>query len=101
LANGASSFASRLLALAIRGYQLTISPAQTFLFGATGGCRYTPTCSAYAAQALREHGVVAGTLLSAKRICRCHPWGGCGHDPVPPKKIRNPKSEIRTLGAAR
>ena len=73
----------RLLTLVIRIYQLTISPAQTFLFGAGCGCRFTPTCSAYAAEALREHGVAIGTMLSAKRICRCHPWGGCGHDPVP------------------
>jgi len=75
---------------AIRAYQLTISPAQVFLFGAGAGCRYTPSCSEYAAEALREHGMVKGTALAAKRICRCHPWGGCGHDPVPP---RNQKPE--------
>lgn len=75
----------RLLTGLIRLYQLTISPAQTFLFGATGGCRYTPSCSAYAVDALREHGAVSGTVLAAKRICRCHPWGGCGNDPIPPK----------------
>lgn len=79
--------------LAIRIYQLTLSPLQTFLLGAGNGCRYTPTCSVYAAEALREHGAVMGTVLATKRICRCHPWGGCGHDPVPPK---NPKSEIRS-----
>ena len=100
MAKGVSLFTFRVLALAIRAYQLTVSPTQTFLFGATGGCRYTPTCSAYATEALREHGVMAGAMLSAKRICRCHPWGGCGHDPVPPKKIRIPNSEIRTIGAA-
>lgn len=77
--------AVRCLTLAIRAYQLTLSPAQTFLFGHLGGCRHTPTCSVYAAEALRQHGVVAGTWLATKRICRCHPWGGCGHDPVPPK----------------
>ena len=82
-----SSFVIRLLALAIRVYQLTLSPAQAFLFGPTGGCRHTPTCSAYAVAALREHGVVAGTMLAAKRICRCHPWGKCGHDPVPEKEF--------------
>jgi putative membrane protein insertion efficiency factor len=81
-----------LLILAIRGYQLTLSPLLTFLVGAAGGCRYTPTCSAYAMEALREHGAVGGTALAAKRICRCHPWGGCGHDPVPPK---NPQAQIR------
>lgn len=89
---GVSSMAIRLLTLAVRGYQLTISPAQTFLFGATGGCRYTPSCSAYAVEAWREHGVAAGTLLSAQRICRCHPWGGCGHDPVPPAAVTGAKS---------
>ena len=87
-----SSLVIRSLTLAVRVYQLTISPAQTFLFGATGGCRYTPSCSAYAVDALREHGAVSGTVLAAKRICRCHPWGGCGHDPVP---LKDPKSEIR------
>jgi len=73
---------------AIRAYQLTISPAQVFLLGAGAGCRYTPSCSEYAAAALREHGVVQGTALAAKRFCRCHPWGGCGHDPVPPRNQR-------------
>jgi putative membrane protein insertion efficiency factor len=81
------------LTLAIRVYQITLSPVLSFLCGATGGCRYTPTCSAYAVDALREHGAVAGSVLAAKRICRCHPWGGCGHDPVPRK---NPKAEIRS-----
>jgi hypothetical protein len=87
-----SSFAILLVTLAIRIYQLTISPAQLYLFGPTGGCRFTPSCSVYAKEALREHGAVAGTVLAARRICRCHPWGGCGHDPVPAK---NPKPEIR------
>ena len=87
----ASSLVIRVLTLAIRAYQFTLSPAQTFLFGGAAGCRFTPTCSAYALDALREHGAVAGSVLTAKRICRCHPWGGCGHDPVPKKEfgIRN------------
>jgi hypothetical protein len=72
-----------LLIFAVRAYQLTLSPLQTFLFGGAAGCRFTPTCSAYALDALREHGAIAGGVLTAKRICRCHPWGGCGHDPVP------------------
>jgi putative membrane protein insertion efficiency factor len=71
------------LTLAIRVYQLTISPAQVFLFGSAGGCRFTPTCSQYAMDAIRERGVLAGGRLGLKRICRCHPWGNCGHDPVP------------------
>jgi hypothetical protein len=79
----ASSLVIRLLTLAIRAYQLTISPAQTFLFGPAGGCRFTPSCSQYAMDAVRERGALAGGALAAKRICRCHPWGDCGHDPVP------------------
>jgi uncharacterized protein len=46
-------------------------------------CRYTPSCSHYGIEALRRHGLPAGLWLSAARIGRCHPWGGCGHDPVP------------------
>jgi putative membrane protein insertion efficiency factor len=88
LAGWLSSSVVGMLTLVIRAYQLTISPAQTFLFGATGGCRYTPSCSAYAIEALREHGPAGGTMLTVKRICRCHPWGGCGADPVPPKDQR-------------
>jgi len=49
-------------------------------------CRYTPSCSNYALQALEIHGVLKGSWLSLKRIARCAPWGGHGHNPVPPKK---------------
>ena len=51
--------------------------------GRGGRCRYTPSCSAYAAQALRVHGPARGTWLSIRRLGRCHPWGGFGPDPVP------------------
>ena len=46
-------------------------------------CRYTPTCSQYMVEAVLKHGVIKGTWLGLKRICRCNPWGGHGHDPVP------------------
>ena len=46
-------------------------------------CRYTPTCSQYALEAIQKYGAVNGGWLAAKRIARCHPWGGHGHDPVP------------------
>jgi putative membrane protein insertion efficiency factor len=81
-----------ILIFAVRAYRLTISPGQAFLFGATGGCRFTPTCSVYAMDAVREHGALTGSALATKRICRCHPWGGCGHDPVPESGKRKAES---------
>lgn len=82
-----------LLTGTIRIYQLGVTPAQTFLFGPSG-CRFTPSCSAYAREALRTHGVLAGATLATRRICRCHPWGGCGHDPVP--KAASPNASAAT-----
>lgn len=64
----------------IRGYQLLLSP----LLG--NNCRFHPTCSEYAIEAVRAHGVVRGLWLAVRRIGRCHPWGGAGHDPVPPRR---------------
>src|ERR1035438_6456673 len=81
--SGGLPTAAMILIFAIRTYRWTISPAQVFLFGPTGGCRFTPTCSEYAMEAVREHGAMAGGWLAVKRICRCHPWSRCGHDPVP------------------
>lgn len=71
------------LVLAIRVYRWTLSPAQLYLFGSTAGCRFTPTCSAYALEAIATQGALTGCWLTLKRLGRCHPWGGCGHDPVP------------------
>jgi putative membrane protein insertion efficiency factor len=84
-----------ILIFAVRAYRLTLSPAQALLFGPAGGCRFTPPCSQYALEAIRAHGALAGCGLAAKRICRCHPWGGCGHDPVPPAEKQ--KAEPGTL----
>lgn len=64
----------------VRFYQLTISP------WLGSNCRYTPTCSNYMLEALRTHGLIKGLYLGVKRISRCHPWGGSGHDPVPKKE---------------
>lgn len=75
--------AQAILIAIVRVYRWTLSPAQTFLFGPLAQCRFTPTCSEYALDALRSHGAVRGAWLSAKRIGRCHPWSECGHDPVP------------------
>lgn len=83
-----------VLIFAIRAYRWTISPAQVYLCGPNAGCRFTPSCSQYAAEAIQTHGAAAGTLLAAKRICRCHPWGACGHDPVPKAEPRSLNSEV-------
>jgi len=66
--------------LLIKGYQNFISPLLP------SSCRYTPTCSHYAVEALQTHGILKGGWLAAKRIASCNPWGGSGYDPVPPKK---------------
>jgi len=68
-----------LLILPVRIYQWVISP------WLPRTCRYEPTCSQYAIEALRVHGPVTGLLLGTKRILSCHPWGGHGYDPVPPR----------------
>ena len=75
--------AQHILVFGVRGYRLGISPLKQVLFGPLGRCRFEPTCSAYALEALKKHGAVAGSWLAIGRIARCHPWGGCGADPVP------------------
>ena len=72
---------------ALRTYKLTLSP----LIGRQ--CRFAPTCSEYACEALIGHGPWRGSLLTVKRLCRCHPWGGAGYDPPPPPRH---KAERRT-----
>ncbi|MDF1694281.1 MAG: membrane protein insertion efficiency factor YidD [Saprospiraceae bacterium] len=72
-------FLKKIYIFPIRLYQWFISP----LLGPS--CRYTPTCSHYMIEAIFEWGIFKGTWLGLKRISRCHPWGGHGEDPVPPK----------------
>src|ERR1700722_8863028 len=88
------AFSAWLLLFVIQLYRHTLSPAQTFLFGVNHGCRFTPTCSQYAMDAIREHGSITGSLLALKRVCRCHPFASCGHDPVPSGREMPPKIEI-------
>lgn len=70
-------FLTSLLLIPIYFYKYCISPLNP------PSCRYTPTCSEYAVQALKKHGPFKGLYLTIKRILRCHPWGGSGYDPVP------------------
>jgi putative membrane protein insertion efficiency factor len=71
---------SYLLRLLVRVYQLFLSP----VLGPR--CRYLPTCSDYAAEAIRQHGALSGSALALRRLLSCHPWGGSGYDPVPPAR---------------
>jgi len=67
----------RGLILIVKGYRLLLSP------WLGSGCRFEPTCSMYALQALERHGAAQGSYLSLRRLVRCHPWCDGGHDPVP------------------
>ena len=68
-----------VLALPVRAYRLVLSP------WVGHGCRFQPTCSAYALEALERHGALRGGWLAARRLLRCHPFGAAGFDPVPPR----------------
>jgi putative membrane protein insertion efficiency factor len=93
--------AQHILMFGVRFYRRVISPAKVLLFGPLGQCRFNPSCSAYALEAIARHGALNGVWLALKRIGRCHPWGGCGEDPVPTKsEIRNPKPESQLEPAA-
>jgi putative membrane protein insertion efficiency factor len=69
---------ARLLSTGVGLYRRFLSPLKPPV------CRFIPTCSAYAQEALLRHGALRGGWLTTRRICRCHPWGGDGYDPVPP-----------------
>ncbi|MEM9845529.1 MAG: membrane protein insertion efficiency factor YidD [Pseudomonadota bacterium] len=69
-----------LFSLPVRAYRLVASP------WVGHNCRYQPTCSAYALEALERYGALRGAWLACRRISRCHPWGASGHDPVPDKQ---------------
>lgn len=78
-----------LLSLLVKLYRNTVGLVLP------NSCRYEPTCSRYALDALAEHGAARGTWLALKRIARCHPWAAGGYDPVP-GKARSSKSEARS-----
>lgn len=79
------SISTKICIIFIRGYQIIISP----LIGPR--CRFTPTCSNYAIQALKTHGMIKGCWLTLKRILKCHPLHEGGYDPVPSKNNLNNK----------
>jgi hypothetical protein len=74
------SLAARGCILCVRGYQRILGP----ILG--GQCRFSPSCSFYAIEAFERHGARRGLRYTWRRLLRCHPWGGCGHDPVPPSE---------------
>ena len=76
----------KVLIFLIKTYQMTLSPRFSH-----GSCRYTPTCSQYAIEAIEIHGIFIGCLLAAWRILRCNPFSKGGWDPVPPKKTKEDK----------
>jgi putative membrane protein insertion efficiency factor len=84
-----------VLLLLLRIYKLAISP---FL---GQNCRFYPSCSDYAAEAIRVHGAGCGSLLAAKRLCKCHPWHPGGIDPVPPRPHKDASCASQALGSHR
>jgi len=76
------SLAARVLLATVAFYARFLSRGLHALVPGSG-CRFHPTCSAYAAEAIRRHGAWRGGGLALRRLGRCHPWGGCGEDPVP------------------
>ena len=82
---------TKVLRACVRGYQHLAS-------GRPSPCRYQPSCSTYAIEALEVHGALRGSWLAVRRIARCNPWGGKGHDPVPPTTtqvaVDRPPSEV-------
>ncbi|RMD49267.1 MAG: membrane protein insertion efficiency factor YidD [Alphaproteobacteria bacterium] len=90
---------ARILMLPVRAYRLLLSP------WVGHSCRFQPTCSVYALEALEAHGALRGGWLALRRILRCHPWGGSGYDPVPPPRGSDrrgadqaPHSAVQDLG---
>ncbi len=72
----------------IQTYRYAGSPLKIALLGSQARCRFVPSCSAYALEAVQKQGPLTGTRLALRRVCRCHPWGGEGNDPVPVASAR-------------
>ncbi len=87
-----SQFGGTILCGLIRAYQVVVSP----LLGPR--CRFHPSCSVYAAEAIGRHGAAAGGWLALRRIGRCHPWGGWGFDPVPDNVLAAQPGQLGSAG---
>ena len=98
------NLAQSILIALVWVYRWVLSPAKTFVLGPQARCRFTPTCSEYALEAMQRHGAMQGAFLSVRRVCRCHPWGDCGHDPVP-DEVQSSKPKVQpfepVLGSVR
>ena len=77
LVGAAAAIVNVVLRVAIRAWQLLLAPVLP------PSCRFEPSCSHYAEEAIASHGPARGSWLALRRVCRCHPWGGSGYDPVP------------------
>jgi|YelNatPaOPRAMG01_1025707.scaffolds.fasta_scaffold00801_22 putative membrane protein insertion efficiency factor len=110
------NLAQRIVIGALRVYRAVVSPVWSALASPWGlGCRFTPTCSQYAVEAVSRHGTVKGLGLALRRLSRCHPWGPWGYDPVPdrlepvdaeefrrpacPKQRQHPNGPARRFGS--
>jgi putative membrane protein insertion efficiency factor len=83
----------------IRVYQAALSPMLAAVLGPSARCRFTPSCSQYAREAVSLHGAILGGWLALRRLGRCHPWGDCGADPPPagPLKLKLPRWKPKSL----
>jgi hypothetical protein len=81
---------SLLLIGLVRLYQASLA----YFF--RGACRFEPSCSRYAVEALASHGAARGGVMALRRLCRCHPWGGAGYDPVPAQRTSLASMSVRT-----
>jgi putative membrane protein insertion efficiency factor len=96
--NGRPGWPAGLLLRLIRFYQRFLSPLPPAMFGPACGCRFSPTCSHYAAAAVRDHGALAGGWLALRRLAKCTPLHRGGHDPVPPPPRLPPTLKLWRTG---
>ena len=89
--------AQHILVFGVRVYRWTLSPVLAAVFGSLARCRYEPSCSQYALEAVQRHGACRGGWLALRRLARCNPWGGCGEDPVPKIPVQRSKCNIQCL----